>query len=456
MMDEKIKKLFNAIEDGIYVTDGKGVTQFVNKAYEKISGIPLEEISGRSMSRLIHQGYFKESASLRAIQEKSSVSIVESFSKEGRCLASAYPLLDEKGEVSLVVSIVRPMDSLNEMVHRIRESEELNRHYAEELAKLWASVHCDELIVGQNKPMQRVLEKIDQVAGVDTTVLLTGETGVGKEIIAREIHRRSARANRSFIKVNCAAIPDALFESELFGYEKGAFTGALEGGKPGMFEMAHNGTVLLDEIGELSLASQSKLLRVLQDQRVQRLGSTKVIQLNLRVLAATNKDLLRMTQEGTFRKDLFYRLSVIPIRIPPLRERGQDILLFAKKYLDEFNLKYDLNKEMSLEAAKELLYYPWPGNVREMKNFMERVILTSPQQRITREQISRQLEDPDSGTPQLFVHSGSYNEALEEVERYFIHKALQNNETTRQAALELGISQSTFVRKTQKYKLKKE
>ena len=449
-MSEEIIHLFNSIEDGIYLTDPQGKTLFVNKAYENLTGYSLSEISGKSMTELIERGYFKESASLQALKYRKAITILESFNKDQNCLASSFPIFDKTGEIQLILTIIRPMDLLNELILRIQRSEELNKQYAQELLKLWAEVNHEEVVIGKSSPMQGVFDLINKVASVDTTVLILGETGVGKEVVSREIHRKSPRHNMPFVKVNCSAIPESLFESELFGYERGAFTGALESGKPGMFELANGGTIFLDEIGELSLSSQSKLLRVIQELTVQRLGSSKSTTLDLRIIAATNRDIHAMMQEGTFRKDLYYRLSIVPIHIPPLRDRGQDLLLFAKKFFDEFNLKYGLNKELSLETAKELLLYSWPGNVRELKNFMERLILTSPIQVITRAYIRKLLYEPNDSNL-IYVSSNDYQQALDELEVYFLKKALQSKGNTRAAAEYLGISQSTVVRKAKKY-----
>lgn len=442
--------IFNSIDDGIYITDAKGTTLFVNHAYENLTGYLLDDIVGKSMSKLIKEGYFKESASLQAIQKRKSITILEAFNKDQSCLATSFPILNQDGAILLILTIIRPMSFLNDLIHRIQCSEALNRQYANELLKLWAESSHDEIVIGKSKAMQDVFELIHKVAHVDTTVLLLGETGVGKEVIAREIHRKSPRASSPFVKVNCSAIPESLFESELFGYDRGAFTGALESGKPGMFELANGGTILLDEIGELSLASQSKLLRVLQEQTVYRLGSSKSISLNIRVIAATNRDIHKMIQEGTFRRDLYYRLSIVPIQIPPLRERDQDIILFAKKFFDEFNLKYSLCKVFNFETAKELLLYSWPGNVRQLRNFMERLILTSPSQVISQSYLQKLLHEPQEEN-MIHISSNDYQQALDEVELHFLKKALQTMGNTRDAAKHLGISQSTVVRKAKKH-----
>jgi transcriptional regulator with PAS, ATPase and Fis domain len=300
--------------------------------------------------------------------------------------------------------------------------------------------------------MKEVLEIVNRVADADATVLITGETGVGKEIVAREIHKNSLRKDGPFIKVNCASIPESLFESELFGYEKGAFTGATNNGKLGMFELANKGTILLDEIGEIPLNIQSKLLRVLQEKKVTRLGGTSVQKVDVRILAATNLDLKKQVEKGLFREDLYYRLNVIPINIPPLRERREDLFILAAHFLAFYNSKYNKDKTLAHNATELLRYYPWPGNVRELKNLIERLVLICPQEIITDKCISKIIGEKEVEP----IYDNSYekmhlNDAVATVEKELIYKALKDHGTTRGAAKVLGVSQPTIVRKANKY-----
>ena len=279
-----------------------------------------------------------------------------------------------------------------------------------------------------------------------------GKTGVGKEVVAREIHKNSLRKNGPFIKVNCASIPESLFESEMFGYASGAFTGADNKGKPGLIELANKGTLLLDEIGELSLSSQSKLLRVLEENKVTRVGGTEPINIDVRIIAATNRDLKKEVEKGTFREDLFYRLNVIPIYVPPLRERKEDIPLLSKYFLDLYNSKYNKTKTLSHKAFELLKWYSWPGNVRQLKNLIERLVLTCPYDIITDDYISgffgkEEIEELyNLGRGELTL-----DEAVSTIERQLIQNALKKYRTTRKAAKALGVSQPTIVRKCKKY-----
>ena len=300
---------------------------------------------------------------------------------------------------------------------------------------------------------------VEELAGrasqVDATVLLLGETGVGKDIIARKIHKDSPRREGPFIKVNCAAIPENLLESELFGYEKGAFTGAINRGKPGMFELADTGTIFLDEVGDLPLSLQAKLLRVIQEKEITRIGGTKPQKLDLRIIAATNKDLQKMVNNDLFREDLYYRLNVVPILIPPLRARRDDIPLLVAHYLDFYNHKYNRKKQLSRHAMEILKQYNWPGNVRELTNLLERLVIISSENIIEPEHLESLVNRTN---PETLAYQCKTEAPLEEVvagvEKEMIALALAKYGSTRQAARALGVSQPTIVRKAKKYGIK--
>jgi len=308
-------------------------------------------------------------------------------------------------------------------------------------------------IIGSSIKMKKVFDLVDRVAKSNAAVLITGESGTGKELIANAIHYNSERKDKPYIKVNCGAIPETLVESELFGHEKGAFTGAVTS-KPGRFERAHKGTIFLDEVGELALPVQVKLLRVLQEKEVERVGGTEIIKVDVRVLAATNRELKKMVEEGTFREDLYYRLNVIPIELPPLRERKEDIAelidYFLEKYCGEMGReKLEINKN----ALELLVDYEWKGNIRELENVIERLVILSQCNAINEKDLPKEILHQDKSMSEFELPETGIN--LEEVEKSLILQALrmsENNQT--KAAQLLGITRHTLIYRMEKYKIK--
>jgi transcriptional regulator with PAS, ATPase and Fis domain len=289
---------------------------------------------------------------------------------------------------------------------------------------------------------------------LDTVVLVQGETGVGKERIASYIHQHSPRKDKNFIRVNCGAIPEALAESELFGYEKGAFTGANREGKPGLFEVADGGTIFLDEVGELPLSLQTKLLRVLQEKELTRVGGSRPIPVSVRVIAATNRDLAQAVRAGRFREDLFYRLSVFPVQVPPLRERKRDIPKLAANMIRDLNQTYGKEKVLAPPTVAALLRYPWPGNVRELRNVMERAFIMSDEAEITPRDLFLTPPAPAGEAEETAPEapdSGSFQEQVEAFEAKLLRAALAEAGSLRGAARRLGMDPSTFSRKKAKY-----
>lgn len=304
-------------------------------------------------------------------------------------------------------------------------------------------------MVGDSEPMQRVHDLVEMVADSDVTVLLTGESGTGKELVARAIHHKSSRAEGPFVTLNCGALPENLFESELFGYEKGAFTGAMAT-KVGRFELADGGTLLLDEVGELSLKSQVDFLRVLETKEFRRLGGTKLITVNTRIIAATNRNLEEAVKQGVFRDDLYYRLNVVPIRLPPLRERPDDIPLLVDRFLAEFSAQHrrDL-KEVSRDAMRLLRLYAWPGNIRQLKNLMERLVVTVKDATIQPEHLPEEIQASKEDARTMVVTLGT---SLERIEREVIQRTLKEVTNHREKAAKLlGISLRTLQYKIKEY-----
>lgn len=304
-------------------------------------------------------------------------------------------------------------------------------------------------LVGESEPMQRVYGLVEMVADSDVTVLLTGESGTGKELVARAIHHKSPKADGPFITLNCGALPDNLFESELFGYEKGAFTGALTT-KAGRFELAHGGTLLLDEIGELSLKSQVDFLRVLETKEFRRLGGTKVVNVDTRIIAATNRNLAEAVKQGDFREDLFYRLNVVPIKLPPLRERGDDIPLLVETFLPEFCAQHRrAPKEVSREAMRLLRLYAWPGNIRQLRNLLERLVVTVREDMLQPQHLPEEIQASKEDIRTIVVTLGS---PLEEIEKEVIRRTLSEVTNHREKVAKLlGISLRSLQYKIKEY-----
>lgn len=314
--------------------------------------------------------------------------------------------------------------------------------------RLETRVRYDQM-VGESEPMQRVYSLVEMVADSGVTVLLTGESGTGKELVARAIHHKSARADGPFVTLNCGALPENLFESELFGYEKGAFTGATTT-KVGRFELADSGTLLLDEIGELSLKSQVDFLRVLETKEFRRLGGTKVIKVDARIVAATNRNLEEAVKQGDFREDLYYRLNVVPIRLPPLRERGEDIPLLAERFLREFSAQHHRDlKEISRDVMRLMRLYAWPGNIRQLRNLMERLVITVKEPAIQPEHLPEEIQASQEHTRTMVVTLGT---SLHDIEREAIRRTLAEVVNHREKAAKLlGISLRALQYKIKEY-----
>lgn len=367
----------------------------------------------------------------------------------------------------MVVTNVRDLTEIYSLKAVVQEKTEAMKRLALELEHLQTATETPEIIAKDETTLAAML-LANRVAAMDTTVILLGETGVGKEVIARYIFQHSHRAKNSFIKVNCGAIPENLIESELFGYEGGAFTGANKNGKVGLFELANNGTLFLDEIGELPKDMQVKLLRALQEQEIMRVGGTKPVKIDVRIIAATNRNLEEMVKDGTFREDLYYRLTVFPISIPPLRMRKKDIIPLALSFLEKLNQKYQLKKYFTDLSMQLLHEYDWPGNIRELKNIVERAIIISPSDSIKPED----LHIHSASKPIVIIKESDFSDntknslppfpefpinlknTLEKIEYTYMVQAYKFFGNVRDAAKNLGLTPSTFVRKRKQYQQK--
>ncbi|MDR1029078.1 MAG: sigma 54-interacting transcriptional regulator [Clostridiales Family XIII bacterium] len=439
--------------DGIFITDGKANIIRINRSYEMISGLKREKLIGTNV-RELEGKIISESCTLIALRTKQPVTIEQSiFLTNKKVLVSCNPIFNKNGKIILVVSNVRDMTKIEQLQRQIFQKDELVSKYKTELDLIKQQVSAGSDMIAEDKKMLEILFVAQRVAHVDSTVFLQGETGVGKEEIAKYIHTISDRAKYNFIRINCGAIPDNLFESELFGYAKGAFTGANTDGKIGLFEIADKGTIFLDEISELPVDMQVKLLRVLQDREITRIGAVEPIKVNVRIVAATNKSpdaMAAMVETGAFREDLFYRINVIPINIPPLRERRADIVPLLEHYVRVYNKQYGFEKETTLKLCKHLQAYEWPGNVRELKNVTEHAVIMS---------LSNVLDLSDFPLKnnrfpaEIFADAEASNlkKTMENIEREYILKAYKQHGSIRKAAAMLGMTHSTFANKLKYY-----
>lgn len=433
--------------DGIYITDATGKTLLVNKAYERIFDIPREKLIGRYMKDLVAEGILSTSVTQDVVDSKDVITRTQTNSNNKEVFITGNPIFDENGNVHHVITNVRDITELISLNKKLQAETDRADLYQSQLMQQ----SSDKNIVCGSEEFSAVLSMAQKISRMDSTVLILGETGVGKEIVAQYIHKHSPRENKPYIKINCGAIPQNLLESELFGYVPGAFTGASAKGKAGMFELADTGTLFLDEIGELPVNLQSSLLRVLQDREVTRVGGQKSKKVDVRIVAATNRDLEEMIEEGTFRSDLYYRLNVVSINIPPLRDRRGDIPDLAEKTLEDLNQKYGVHKVMSQNFIQHLLHCDWPGNIRELKNFIEKQFVLSDDDILDTPLTPAFAPkhgslDTQTAAPAPAVLP-TYAQARESMERDLIEKAMKQGGSTYKAADLLDMSQPTFFRK---------
>lgn len=412
--EEAIRQLMAILEssfDGIFLTDAKAKPLWCNHSYEVISGLEAGQVLGIPMGELVRRGIISNSATLKALESGQPATIEQTFTTGKRAVVTSTPIYDGEDRICLVVTNVRDISELMALQETLDHQRQLSARYQQEIALIRDQLLHTPQLVAEDPATLNLLRIVGRAAQLDTVVLIQGETGAGKERIAAYIHENSPRAGKSFIRVNCGAIPENLAESELFGYERGAFTGANREGKAGLFEVADQGTIFLDEVGELSLATQTKLLRVLQEKEITRVGGNKPIRVDVRVIAATHRDLQGWVETGRFREDLFYRLSVFPVYVPPLRERKLDIPKLAHAVIQELNQTYQRQKALTAAAEATLLRYAWPGNVRELRNVMERAFIMSDGEEIQAEDLAI-LDNGDLHIPHVI--SPTYGVAREE------------------------------------------
>ncbi|EHQ88876.1 sigma-54 interaction domain-containing protein [Desulfosporosinus youngiae] len=448
-----LQQIIDNSYDSIFVTDKFGNVLLANAGTGLFMEHKIEELVGKNVEYLVKKGTYDWSPTMKAIKTRSVVSGIVRNKHGVQEMATSKPLLDENGEIVMVITNARDKDLVENYIAALEKERTTVHRYKTAVEYLSEVDSGNKELVAESPQMKQIIKTSNFIAKADSTVMLIGETGTGKEVMARYIHRNSLRSKEPFIPVNCAAIPHELLESEFFGYVRGAFSGANPQGKPGLFEIADKGTLFLDEIAELPLAMQSKLLRVLESGEVQRLGDTNVYRANVRFIAATNRDLKAMMSQKLFRSDLYYRLNVIPLSLPALRDRPEDILAFAHKFLEELNRKYALKKQFSAKATQLLFNYNWPGNVRELRNVIERLVITSSGDILNFEEDSLVNRKTGSETEQSYpestrVYQGTLKSVIKSVEEDYINQVLAEcGGRIGEAARRLGIHRTMLYRK---------
>ncbi|MDD3853703.1 MAG: sigma 54-interacting transcriptional regulator [Syntrophomonadaceae bacterium] len=454
-LNQELDAIIDSSFDGLYITDGEGRTLRINRAIKRMTGLGEDELLDRTMYELVEQGILSRSASVLVIEQKKPVTTTLTTVTGTHLLVSATPVFDEEGKIFRIVTSVRDISELNMLKQRIEQLEGLRSHFEFQMNQMRVKLSGD--LIFKNREMENIVYQAMKIAEVDSTVLLSGESGVGKELIATIIQRNSNRKNGPFIKLNCAAIPENLIESELFGYETGAFTGARKEGKPGLFELANEGTLLLDEIGDIPLHLQVKLLRAIQEREIIRVGGTKPIRIDVRIIAITNKDLEAMVKKGEFREDLYYRINVVPIYVPPLRERREDIPLLIKHFMNNINLRYNFKKDMEAEVIEALMRYSWPGNIRQLENLIERLVVTTSAEKIKLQHLPAYILALGKDSEEAHEQAITVNQiiplklAVESVEKLLLQKTFSIANSCFKAAELLEVDASTISRKARKY-----
>lgn len=446
--------VLNCLKVGVYITDGEGNTLFLNDESCKTGGLTREEVLGKNMKELEEMRFVENSASLKVLESGKSEEIIQNLGDGDKVYVTGMPLYHDD-DIDIVVCTERNITETLTLKELLKERDKESAKIKEEIEYLkkqnitmWGNM------IAEDEATKQLTEKALRIAKLDTTVLLTGESGTGKEVFANFIYQNSSRVGKPFVKVNCAAIPENLMESEFFGYEKGAFTGADKKGKVGLFEMANHGTLFLDEIGDIPIHMQSKLLRAIQEREIMHVGGDRSIPIDIRLITATNIDLKKAVARGDFRGDLYYRLNVMPIELAPLKGRKKDIKALATYFVKAFNKDYKLNKKISEEAIEVLQKFHWPGNIRELENIMERIMISFDGEIITKAQVERVLgATAESDVDLSTIEGKSMTQLLEDYERHILEEMLSKYKKASEVGRMLKMNKSTLSRRLSKYGL---
>jgi PAS domain S-box-containing protein len=445
----------NFTRDGLHLLDGEGYTILVNTSCEINEGLVWEKIKGKCITQLLEEGFLSESVTLKVLQENKTISLIQTVKNGKEMLVTGSPIHDADGKIFRVMVTSRDITDLNATKKQLLEAERRLQAEHEKLVELSLSHYSIPNIVHRSQAMRKVIEAALVVSKVDSNVLITGESGTGKGVISKFLHDNSARKDKPYVKIDCGSLPETLLESELFGYEKGAFTGAGSKGKIGLMELAKGGTLFLDEIAELSLNSQSKILSAIQDKQIYRVGGEDLIGIDVRIIAATNRDLGKMVEEKIFREDLYYRLNVVPIYIPPLRERKDDIQDLITNVMTALRGKYNFAKTISPDAMDMLIDYEWRGNVRELENLIERIIIMTHKAVVNVEDLPSCVKG-NVARHRLNRNRGeALNNMVGEYEKYILAEMIQQGYSTAGMAEKFEVDVTTVRRKLKRHGLRR-
>ena len=461
MTFQLLESFFINAYDGIFIVDKDGKLLLANPSIVKFLGTSSEELEGIPIDQIIAKGYYENSPSLNSLKTGQTATGLVKTRSGLEIMSISKPVFTSSGELELVITNCRPLDSIIQFLKKYRivdQKKEMSFSSSGE-------VSSKQELIFESPIMKELMLTINLVAKTDSSVIIYGQSGTGKSVIAKYIHQFSYRSSHQFVEINCAAIPENLMESELFGYEKGAFTGASAQGKLGLFEIADGGTIFMDEIGEMSLAMQAKLLKILDSGYIMRVGGTVYHKVSTRVIVATNRDLRQMVREGLFREDLFYRLNVVPLTIPPLSKRKEDIIPIAEQILSSLNNKYLMSKVFSDTTRETLLRYNWPGNIRHLGNAIERFYITTPgpvlnvqAADLAEPSLQDSQDSSDSHHQQLnSYYGGTLKEFVERAGfEYITHVIRECGGSFTKAAKELGVHRTLLYKKINRMKEKNE
>lgn len=454
---DKISQILDCLKIGVYITDGEGKTLLLNDESCKTGGLAREETVGENMRELEEKGFIEKSVSLEVMKSGKEEAMIQNLGDGDKVYVTGVPLFEGK-DIDIIISTERNITETLTLKELLEKNSKVTAKIKEEIEYLrkQSSTALGNM-VAEDEETKRLAERAARVAKLDTTVLLTGESGTGKEVFANFIYSNSGRVGKPFIKVNCAAIPENLMESELFGYVGGAFSGADKNGKMGLFEIANHGTLFLDEVGEIPIHLQSKLLRAIQEKEIMRVGGTKTIPVDIRFIAATNRDLKESVAKGDFREDLYYRLNVMPIELLPLKGRKKDIKALAAHFVSKYNKSYKMDKKISNEAMSVLQEFDWPGNIRELENVIERMMISFDDKIITRTQAERAMGMMTESTAMDMsnLEGKTMTELMDEYEKYILESMLAKYRKASDVGRALGMNKSTLSRRMKKYGLER-